>query len=79
MKPEDKRHALKTAKKLGWVDPVPQSTLKFISMKRPIKRKWTNDVIRDFGKDRYGRTHLSKRHYLERERSISIDSDVMLS
>ena len=39
-------------------------------MKRPIKVKRTNDYIKDFGKERYGQTHLSKRHYLERERSM---------
>ncbi len=74
MTPEDKKHALKTAKKFGWITPVPQAALKVIVMKRPMQRKWTNDHIKDFGKERYGRNRgfvwLSKRHYLERERSM---------
>lgn len=79
MTPEDKQHTLKTAKKLGWIAPVPQDTLRVISMRRSIQRKRTNDHIKDFGKERYGHTHLSKRHYLERERSKIIDSDEILS
>lgn len=69
MNAEDKKHALKTARKLGWEGEVPLSTLIAISNGGKIKFKRTNDKIKDFGKDRYGKSsHLSKRHYLERER-----------
>jgi hypothetical protein len=64
-----KRKAYNLAKRLGWEDPVPDATLRALMAGTPVKVKQTNDLKKDFGRSCYGKfTHLSKRHYLERER-----------
>ena len=69
----DPKRAIKLAKKLGWTNPIPKETLAVLMRDKVIKIKRTNDVRKSFSKCVYGSTHLSKRHYIERERSREID------
>ena len=69
-----KKKAHNLAKRLGYEDPVPDATMRALMAGTPVKIKQTDDIKKDFHKDTYGKfTHLSKRHYLERERQKIID------